>query len=320
MIFRCASCHGSVLAADPERLGTAVPGRCGLCLRRYEVTLPLPADDMQRDAKRLGMAAGVDSPSAYSILLEIMSLEQVRDLLHTTEVSPESERATDYDPAWDEAVQAGCLTAVQALQLGNRAALLARLMERHGLSRERASAVADRRLSLMQAVRMKEVVPDPVKPPKRERSRMRPVLAGVLVTLLAAAGLQLLLSKFGDDGARRGGAGRLQNETLAWTQVHWDEAGRVIEIVGPDAQSVLRAYCAANPAARRQPLELARPAADAGVRLGIFRDASGNGPRHAITIRRSGGARRWVAGDGIQPIAVSESPVLLSDTPRFALQ
>jgi hypothetical protein len=100
-----------------------------------------------------------------------------------------------------------------------------------------------------------------------------------------------------------------------------DDFGRLVEVDGPDPTSVLLAYCANRfPGSRLQPIELTSGIPPrSGSRLGVFEDRQELGKRFAIKIRREIHGSRWIAGDGVQPIAATEAPELPPDARRTPL-
>ncbi|HKQ61817.1 MAG TPA: hypothetical protein VJS92_11020, partial [Candidatus Polarisedimenticolaceae bacterium] len=89
------------------------------------------------------------------------------------------------------------------------------------------------------------------------------------------------------------------------TQVRRNEQGHVVEIVGPDAATVLDAYCqvtgdeAVGIAAMRPP----QPAA----RIGVFRAASHQGALRAVHIRMDRRTNRWALAEPIYPFVPPDS-------------
>jgi hypothetical protein len=94
-----------------------------------------------------------------------------------------------------------------------------------------------------------------------------------------------------------------------------DDEGRILEIEGPDPSSILLAYCAnQEPESRYRPVELTVPDLPfPGTKLGIFTDEADLGKRYAIKIRRTIQGRRWIAGDGQQPISATDAPIRIED-------
>jgi hypothetical protein len=329
--IRCGSCHSTIrVARDPGTDDGPVVVTCDTCSQEYALNLDgiiSRHEEVRADARVIARLNRIDLPAAYSVLLGIMTLVQVRDMyeLGRAPDAPEAGAASSspYDPGFGEAVDAGWLTAGQAALRGERAAFVDRLVERHRLSRPLALAVADNRLSLLTALRQQG---------RRERihvaaptttHRWRPAtvtLVTILLVLLAAVGAYqggLALNRAQEEEERIAAVDR-QRQTIKATRIAKDESGRVIEISGPDPTSVLLAYCLRD---QCEPLETAAPvAAPAGVRLGIFTTHDGLGPRSAIRIQRRNGAHDWVVGDGSNPIAVAEAPDLPPGTARFPLR
>jgi hypothetical protein len=92
--------------------------------------------------------------------------------------------------------------------------------------------------------------------------------------------------------------------------VERDARGRVTRVVGPSPTEVLQAYCeAVSDIHPREPLELtdASPPSPA-ERFGVFRDFSQLESDRAIRISRVDGKNRWAAGNGRRPIPTREAP------------
>ena len=187
-----------------------------------------------------------------------------------------------------------------------------------------ALEIADNRLSLLQAIRQRgprERIR--IDPQKSLRSKPRTaallVPAVLLLVLLATLGAYLgsqMLNRAQED--ERVEAADRRQRTIRGTRVAKDDLGRAVEISGPHPESVLMAYCRPG---RHGELEIAVPVPPrAGERLGIFTDRDASGSRFAILIRRRGGSGEWVAGDGSNPIAVTEAPDLPPRTPRYPVR
>ncbi|HKQ61613.1 MAG TPA: hypothetical protein VJS92_09980, partial [Candidatus Polarisedimenticolaceae bacterium] len=81
MYIRCVQCH--VPTWIPSELGPEPLGAvCRACGRRYQLRatpeLGSSSRDQYQNAQRFSEANGVDLPSAYSVLLGLMTLEQAR--------------------------------------------------------------------------------------------------------------------------------------------------------------------------------------------------------------------------------------------------
>jgi hypothetical protein len=329
--IRCGSCHSTVgVARDPGTDDGPLVVTCDTCSQEYDLNLDgilSRHEEVRADARVIAQLNHIDLPAAYSVLLGIMTLAQVRDMyeLGREPDAPEASAtsAAPYDPGFSEAVDAGRLTAEQAALRGDRDAFVKRLVERHRLAQPLALAVADNRLSLLAALRQQgrreRIHVEPPAAPRRRRPT-KVALVTILLTLLAAVGAyqgRLVLNRAQEEEDRIAAIDR-QRQAIKITRIAKDESGRVIEISGPDPTSVLLAYCVRG---QCEPLETVAPVAGpAGVRLGIFAANDGLGPRSAIRIRRRSGAHEWVVGDGSHPIAVAEAPDLPPGTARFPLR
>ena len=196
------------------------------------------------------------------------------------------------------------------------------MARRHGLSISLALAVADNRLSLLQAMRKRgpgeRIHVGAHKKSPRARPRRVALVAVLLLALVSIGAYQghQVLNRLQEDG-RTAAADRRQ-QIIGATRVAKDELGHAIEISGPDPESVLMAYCRPG---RHAELEIAVPVPQqTGVRWGIFTDREANGTSFAIRIQRRSGAREWFAGEGSDPIAVTDAPDLPAGTPRYPVR
>ena len=327
LAIRCGSCHATIcLSESPSVVFVVV---CESCSQEH--TLPDPSlvalMGTPEGARELARENGIDLPGAYSVLLGILTLEQVRDMYGTRQPAPAAPAATEvmsaeYDSGFQKAVEAGSLTVAEAIQRGDRTAFASRMAKRHGLPMALALEVADNRLSLLNAVRQQG---------PRKRIRVGPQRVPTSGMPWAPAFVAVLLILIVSIGAHKGGqaVNRLEQDErtaavdqrqrmIQGTRVAKDELGRVIEVSGPNPESVLTAYCRPG---QHGELEIALPVPPrAGVRWGIFTDHDASGSRFAILIQRRSGAREWVAGDGSNPIAVTEAPGLPAGTPRYPIR
>ncbi len=182
MYIRCRRCHGAVWMLEPSQLRTDRERICEQCGAGYRMGI-LKSFEKSRDrlagaAREYAQLHCVDLPGAYSVLLGVMTFEELvevgRELKIAGPVRPASPveataktstpvRTTTaptaefaYDPEYRPSVEQGFLTPVQAIERGSRQAQIRRLVERHDLSEEQAGAVTDNRVSLLAAVRKRE--------------------------------------------------------------------------------------------------------------------------------------------------------------------
>lgn len=193
MYIRCLDCQSSTWIESVEPGSVAQGVSCRACGREYKLEVPADLGATQKDQyeKALSFAEGrgIDLPSAYSVLLGIMSVDEARGLREkavseTTkaaaarivarkarkatpapvpagvrpaeprpaQATPPRVRQSAYDPGFRRAVRDGALTAAQAAERGNRKLLASRLARTHGLSRTLAYELADNRISLQAAL------------------------------------------------------------------------------------------------------------------------------------------------------------------------
>jgi hypothetical protein len=175
---------------------------------------------------------------------------------------------------------------------------------------EQACAVADNRVSLIEAIRERaggeQVVVrlDPA-PPRR---RFRGWVAGALGLVAVVLGLHAWL------GADRAAAPA--RRTIGAAEVVTDARGRILRVSGPDPRSVVAAYSEAGPPPGRLEVVGVMPSARRSVRLGLLRDRSDRQSLLAITIREDSQADHWVAGDGATPLVAEPAPAGAAEAAR----
>ena len=333
MAIRCGSCHRAMrLSESPDGGGVSL-AECAHCsqqhmvpdlsLLRLTVTVEL--------AREVAREHRIDLPAAYSVLLEILTIEQVLDTYdlrpteeHTaTELGSESP-ALDLDPAFHAAIQAGTLTVAQAAQRGSRPAFASRLVARHGLSESVALDVADNKIPLIHAIRQRgarepiQVLQPVASSPSR---RITLLVAALALVVLASVAFESWQKIEAAATSQRAAAAEKRRRAIESTNTRRDVLGRVTEISGADPRHVLIAYCSkVNGDERSKPVEIVQPdPPETGVRLGIFTDAQHSGARFAIRIERRGGVRSWVTGGDGEPVAVFEAPDVPPLAPRILI-
>jgi len=299
MVIRCKQCHGSVQIQNGTDLGVT----CPTCNQRYVLDRSLgqvAREKLFAAARETARVHEIDLPGAYSIVLGIMPVEEVRALHRqpATIVTPDvDEEHLSYDPDFKESVEAGFLTSSQALERGQREVLARQLANRHRLSIKSALAVTDNRTSLLTAIRARKTPrTTPVQIVRSPRSRAW--LCGMsVVVLTAVAGM--LFSGF---STVKNVHAALQEDRV---KIRTDDRGRVLQIEGPDAVSVLDAYCGSGERVDRYECVGVRRSPRDGdrVRLGVFRKRVEPELEFAIYISRNRGGRRWLAGNGRSPLA-----------------
>jgi len=317
VVIRCRNCHGSVwVDTTPAPGARSIRAACPGCKQRYEFdTPPSPslARKLSNDARRLARDKRIDLPAAYSVVLGVMKAEDVREVNPAqaasgagAAVAAPGPGGMAFDPAFREAVEAGRLTGKQAAARGRRSAYAALLASRHKLPMTTAFAVADNRVSLLQALRTHgSPAPEAVRlhAGSGHLRRAAWILIGLLPLAAAAAALSSRPSveRVGMETATR---------TVGGAEIRTDGDGRIVQISGRDPRGVLAAYClAADPRGRLELLGVV-PARSEGARarLGIFRRPGGPSEPLAITITEDRTADRWVAGTGRGPLATNPAP------------
>lgn len=331
LAVRCRGCYRSMPVGESasEPIVAVV---CPHCLTSH--SLPRPADMAEsgtRDrVRRFAIHHAIDLPAAYSVVLGLLSLEQVRDTTgardHVSshvasqddattspgDADPSEERV---DPAFQRAIDAGTLSAAVALQRGSRQEYASRLAARHGLPMPLALDVADNKVSLVRAVR--EQAAARLQPAERPSSWSTALARGA-VAILAAVGLWSLVERGqpprpeppqqrpADSRSADPPAGRVRTPTHAAptvdsVQAVEDDHGRLTRLSASSPQVVLREYCRRE---SRVPVGLSAGAVpDSSTWLGVFRDPTDPTVDRAIAIRRDRETGRWFAGDGRSSIA-----------------
>jgi hypothetical protein len=346
--IRCKSCHGAMwhpggTAAEEcscgqvyrfrKGLGPAQVKRLGQQAREYarEQGIDLPAAysiklglltlEQVRDMGR--RPAPADRPEPAS--------EPPNGPASEPAGEPEIQgRKYKYDPAFDQAVADGCLTPGQAFERGKREALAQRIAERHGLSMEQAYKVADNRAPLLAVLREQKDQSQPAVVPMVFTRKARPSWVNRAIAAVGLAAIVMttwvwyatravpegspeavvapVLPAMSETAPRDAPPSR-DAVLRSATSVRNDGQGRVVQIVGPDPRSVTIAFCeSVGPERRFEVLDVTPSVPpDAGSRLGLIRDLDKNSFQ-TIPIRRDRETRRWVAGDGLNPIRPSTAP------------
>lgn len=385
MYIRCLDCQSSTWIESVEPGSAAQHVSCRTCGREYALNVPADLGATQRDQyrKALGFAEshGIDLPSAYSVLLGIMSMDEARGLreravsaaakdavarVAARQAAPapprrkspggaEAQRKKEsrvrprpaaadlpsFDPGFSRAVQAGTLTAAQAMERGNRKLMADRLVRTHGLPRRLAYEITDNRISLQAALRQHAERKVPSTKPRSHRltQRQRTWITGIVSVAFmvlavngvclwhgytreaqAAEGLSQVVAQQAAVVADPAPAepepdGRMPDSV----EVHTDALGRILAIAGPNPREVLIRFCqAASSSAKLEPVGLTSTVPPfPGTRLGLIRDLDRLDALLAIRIRRESDSHRWITGDGSRPIVVAEAPPLPADAEQI---
>ena len=315
MTLRCRECHKAIWV-QPDESTETVTVTCRECGKRYELgaksRLLMESRHLSHRARTFAKTSVIDLAGAYSVLLGIMTTEEVRALSRKRTSSDDEAidftagaRASGYDPAFQPAVDAGWLTARQAKERGRRDTYVTRLRNRHGLSAAAAAKVADNRITLLEAIRRREAEARQPQGRGQEGSLVRTLALGVL---LAAALVGLAVSR--QPGTTLSNAQVNTLESRGTAEYLTDSEGRLVEVRGPSPRSVLEGYCSAVGAQRSlEPLDLA-PSSLPGPRsrLGLFRDKEDPTTLLSITIWEDIDGGRWVAGNEGKPLVAEVAP------------
>jgi hypothetical protein len=329
MHIRCGSCHGSIWVEVAALTAEQHPVKCA-CGRNYMLEGGRAAEEagerLAAEARQLAREAQLDLPSAYSVLLGAMSLEDVLELGDSSagSASHDASRAqpsrSAYDSGFQPSIDAGLLTPIQAMQRGNRKRYATLVSRRHRLPEDVGLAVADNRISLLEALRRRGPDPGPAvrltvvtaAPPGSRVTAI--VLVGVVV-FVAIMAVGRALQSTAPTAAPHSGI-----HAVLGAQVRTDEFGRILEVFGPDPRSVLDAYCAADREKRYESLDVL-PTAENGVpgRLGLLRRKRRSGEVLAIVLREDRAQNRWIAGDGKTHLVPRTAPRAAGEAVRERL-
>jgi hypothetical protein len=325
LVIRCKNCQETIwVQAADVRSATVI---CTHCSQEYRLQgwtkLSSAERRLSEDARKLARKEGIDLPGAYSVVLGIMTVDEVQELgggaaspprgateaapaLADADLAKDGDRKYRYDPAFREAVEGGFLTARQALERGKRDTYAAMVATRHRLPIEIAYSVADNRISLLDAMRKRRAKPSAALPVSVDSGLVRrwALRAGVAVIAIA-----LGVAVWSNESVER----KKKTEVQAGAgeaEVTADDNGRVVQIAGPTPGSVLTSFCqSAIPGKNLEAIELvASSAPGSRARLGLLRDPADPDTVLAITIREDRDGGRWIAGDGTEPLVASLAP------------
>ncbi|TDI47702.1 MAG: hypothetical protein E2P01_06510 [Acidobacteria bacterium] len=299
MQIRCASCHAAVWVQTTAGTKNRTIVHCRTCSQEYDLSSALEridVADLHQDALELAKSSEIDLQAACSVLLRIMSLEEAKDgcepSLCPSDDIVDTNVSVEFDLAFAEAIKAGHLTPVQAMQRGNRQAFAEGLAVRHRLPLKQALAVADNRMPLLAAIRAKKPTGRiNVEPERRWRSAVPFVIAGAAILVI---GIFFALTRSPEEAGKaeiRSDSARIGPTTVEVT-VNLD--GEPTEVSGQDPESVLAAYCESATSGELVPVGLE---ASNGDWTGLYRE---DGTLYALRIRRS--FDLWVVGDAVEPI------------------
>ncbi|UCF67574.1 MAG: hypothetical protein JSV80_17720 [Acidobacteriota bacterium] len=242
-----------------------------------------------------------------------------------TAAATTSPHAVEFDPGFAPAVASGFLTPEQAKTRGDRRQLAARLAGRHGLSLANAQALADDRITLLQALEREAAMkataaaPEPIRPPtSRPVTRSRTALISLGAVVIA--GLLLFGPRWRTRAVKPPVA---TGETVALPTDVVDmhvgdgvmvtrsaDSAAIVRISGPTPDNVLLAYCelaSGKALLRPEGIGPTMPPRS-GARLGLFADPVLEDRARAIVIERDAVARQWIAGDGRSIISAEDAP------------
>jgi hypothetical protein len=308
MHIRCGNCHETIPVQETGFADCPSVVACASCSQEYDLGPRLAKTDVDRffkDAQELARTRRIALPDSCSVLLGIMKLEHLGDICES-EAQPSdtgSASTARYDYSFRPAVEAGWLTAAQASMRGKRALFATRLMERHGLSKERALEVADNRKSLAEAVRTAASTPPPA--PMLElthRPRRRSVWPYLLTAVVGVAGVVTVVAIL-NDGATEEPVPRSTVTVRApmviasladiSPEVRRNDSGEVVEIAGGNPRAILDTFCRTLTRGTVDPVAIEPTGQDW---TGLYRQ---DGRLLGIAIRRDTERELWVAGNAV---------------------
>ncbi|MCP3980243.1 MAG: hypothetical protein GY716_13140 [bacterium] len=346
MYFRCGECWASTWVDDSDAPVSRVS--CESCSRTYDLPAAMVLRQTRKERHEQALARadsdGFDLPTAYSVVLGILSLEQAQGHCHVP--TPRRSRA-DYDRAFGPAIAAGRMTVKQACERGKRVGYAREIMKHHDLPERVAFQIADNETSLGEAIRRCNAAKERARQEELTRKSPEPapnalprrlvvgalcavVLVSVVVTFSILRGTQVEGSatlpgiEVAETEARTEApapmtVGKPVRRQAPLVRVTTDDDGRVTKISGSDPAAILRAYCKTEPSfGILTPLEITSAVPPyPGIRLGILRDSDRIEQRYAVRIRKDRRTRQWMVGNGSQPIVPIRAPTLPEDARRI---
>ena len=306
MQIRCGTCHGTVWVQMNARTKSRPIVQCHTCSQEYDLSSALQRvdiEDLHQDALVFAENRDIDIQAARSVLLGIMSLDEASDgcesSFRPSEPPTGASAPVQFDSAFKEAVEAGHLTPAQAKQRGARQVYAERIAARHALRMGQALAVADNRISLLEAVRARKPKARIEVKPDRPGKSVAPV-AIALAAMLAVVGFFALTRALENAGNSESRPASARTELTA-VEVRVDLQGELTEVSGQNPASVLAAYCESMTLGELVPVGLV--ASDDGW-TGLYQKDE---TLFALTIRRDPRRDLWVVGDAVEPIQAERS-------------
>lgn len=341
MYLRCSRCH------EPTWIRSLIPGlvedsiECQDCGHEHDLSrsnkLGETVKEQYEIANEFATRNGVDLPTAYSILLGLMSMQEARDA-DAAQKETQRKKADPpqaFEPSADSLTQAED-SLTQTMDAAARAvdATAPAIYKPAPATQRRVSPPRRRKTPPHEEQTVTIHVERDMAEERRQLTWSQLALLIVLAALtLGFSGRHAYRTWRGlvEEGrvaqeittasaeafknaeekvlaeARKSASG--QPHALRAT-VRRDDEGLVTQVSGSNPMTVLEAYCkAASGPYEREPLELAQatpPGPD--QRYGIFRDFSRLESNRAIRIIQDRETQRWVVGDGRTPIQTREAP------------
>jgi len=333
MYLRCSRCH------EPTWIRSLVPGlvessiKCQDCGHEHDLSHSKELGETGKEQYEIASAFatrnGVELPTAYSILLGLMTLQEARDADTEQKESQRKNAAPDaaFEPAADASAPATYTppvvdTPAPATRTPAPAARPRPRAARRGktpptkeqtvtIHVERDMAEERRHVTWGQLVLLVVLASLTLGFSGRHayRTWQHMVEQGRIAQQNTAASAEAVKSAEQKTLAearknRSGVPGALRATVLR------DGDGRITQVTGPNPMTVLEDYCkAAAGTYELEPLELAQAAPPSpDQRFGIFRDFSHLERNRAIRIRQDRDTQHWVVGDGQTPIQPRDAP------------
>jgi hypothetical protein len=325
LVLRCANCHSTVWIGDTDQADHL----CPVCNQTYGFGKPIRGhqlEELHQQARGLAGELTIDFPSAVSMLLGMLTLEEVKDVLGETpmaeQAAPEG-RSSSFDRAFMPAVAAGTLTEAQAVQRGSREAYANQLVARHRIRLGDAYDVTDNRKSLSVLLRARKAGAQITATYERPATKSRiPLLAALaVIALLIGVGVVRKLDDSLNSPTTQTNPQRVGHAPSAppslmdpdvselpvesYARVKRNTRGEVAHVEATDPRNVLLAFCKSHaPELRLEPVDVVptEPPSDV-ARMGVLRDLDKNEDYRVIVIRKDLKTRRWYVGNPGDPDA-----------------
>lgn len=312
MFIRCKQCHSAVWVEASEAEDGVAPASCRVCGQEYSVggITGRAGQELAQATRRLAGEQQIDLPGAYSVALKIMDLEGLREVSRSPAKGASAIAAAvaesprrEFDPAFQASIEAGLMSPTEAARRGVRDTYAKTMMKRFDLPINAAYALADNRVSMLEALR------------GRGASRKAAVRVDAprgymmrLVWLVVAFVLVAIVAGIQQRTGSRSPAAQFVLTQIGDAEVRKDGNGRLYQVRGPDPRSVLRTFCVAGDRPLQAVATVPSNLPGSRDRLGLVRDPANPSVLSAIEIREDVAANGWVAGEPGKPLIAGRAP------------